>query len=182
MNTTPCAAGPRLRGLIVGVCLPGLCAAQVVLPSPDARAPRALPDPPGVQLVRMPDGSVLKRWPGDEGGPGLATASSARLASAPLPPGPKVVRNGNVLVLAARQEPGAGLAAVSSPLWARQVGESRVLELPGQPAPGVERATTGPGVPAVPAVPQGLRIVELPATAALPAFPEPHTLYRRLRE
>lgn len=173
MRTTPCRRVAGLGWLMATAVWPALCAAQTVLPSPDPRPPRPLPDPPGVQVVRMPDGSSVKRLPGDDA---FAAAASARVANAPLPAGVKLVQNGNVLMLAGREETTAALAAAPLPLSVRQVGDTRVLELRGQPTIGAETAAV------VQAVPRGVRVVDLPAGAPLPLDPEPNTLYRRLRD
>lgn len=163
-------------GVFFGVGLPGLCAAQVVLPSPNPPASRTLPDPPGVQWVRMPDGSSLKRWPGDASLPTAPAAPSARASTAAVPSGLKLVQNGNVLALADREDAAGAPAAAALPLAVRQVGSSRVLELRGLPAVDAAPDSTAQ------VAPRGLRVVELSTGAALPLFPEPNTLYRRLRD
>lgn len=174
MRTIPCRRVAGLGALMAAAVLPGLCAAQMVLPSPVPLATRSLPDPAGVQVVRLPDGSSVKRLPGDDG----ATATSAaRVATAAAPAGAKIVQNGNVLMLAGREEAAtASLSAVPVALVARQVGDTRVLELRGQPTLGADTTT------AAQAVPRGVRVVDLPAGAPLPLQPEPNTLYRRLRD
>lgn len=165
-----------VRGLIFAAALPGPCPAQTVLPSPHTSAPASLPDPPGVQFVRMPDGSSIKRLPGDAGPIGAPTAQSARTAEAPALVGVKTRLNGNVLVMVAQEGPAATDSATPLRLTSRQVGASRVLELPGQPAWGAEPVAKPQ------ALPRAVRIADLPTGASPPVFPEPNTLYRRPRE
>ncbi|KAK6030305.1 TonB-dependent receptor [Ostertagia ostertagi] len=104
----------------------------MVLPSPVPLATRSLPDPAGVQVVRLPDGSSVKRLPGDDG----ATATSAaRVATAAAPAGAKIVQNGNVLMLAGREEAAtASLSAVPVALVARQWSTSSAATLMTWPA------------------------------------------------
>ena len=175
MRTIPCCRVAGLAWLMAASLLPCLCSAQIVLPSPDQRSPRPLPDPPGLQVVRTPDGSLIKRLPGDGG---LPAASAARIASASTsgPAGLKLVQNGNVLMPAGREEAAAAVSGRALPLSVRQVGDARVLELPGLPTIGSEPAS------AAQPLPRGVRVVDLPAGAPLPLSPEPNTLYRRLRD
>ena len=175
MRTIPCRRVAGLSWLMAASLLPCLCSAQIVLPSPDQPAPRPLPDPPGLQVVRTPDGSLIKRLPGDGGLPATSAARTAS-ATATVPAGRKLVQNGNVLMAAGREEAAGAVPGRALPLSVRQVGDTRVLELRGLPTIGSEPAS------AAQALPRGVRVVDLPAGAPLPLSPEPNTLYRRLRD
>lgn len=160
------------HGAVLMLLVPLACAAAGLL---RGALPSGRPsvDPPGVQVIQLPTGALLKRMPG-QAGPGDSAAAPAGRA-APLPAGVTLQQSG-----AAQMQVLAGTAAVPASarpggLTARPSGGALLLEMPGQRSLGAPAA--GPAAPM--ALPGGVRIVDLAANEPLPLNPQPNTLYRR---
>lgn len=126
-------------------------------------------DPPGVQVIPLPSGALVKRMPG-QAWPGDAAATPAARA-APVPAGVSVQQSGSAQMQVLAGGPAVVPTARPAGLAVRQAGGALLLEVAGQRSPAPAAA--------VAVLPAGVRVVDLSPSEPLPVNPQPHTLYRR---
>lgn len=165
-------------GLLPLMLLPAAWAADGVLRgSLPVAAPQSV-DPPGLQITRLPSGSLLKRMPGQQlvGESIVAPAVASAVGVAGLARGESVQQIGAAQMKLPSSPPVASEAAPQFEFSTRQIGNARLRELPAMRAapPAALKAST--------ALPAGVQIVDLPAGQPVPAHPAPGTLYRRLQD
>lgn len=156
--------------------LPLAAAAQGLVRGPELPLARAQADPPEVQVVRLPSGQVMKQLPGAPDLAARPTPVAAQLGAAA-----SVQQVGNVQLRVMNlpgAAPAAAAAVVAPPanLTVRQVGKAQVLEMQGQPTPGLMAAAPAGALAPLPA---GVAVVELAAGQLPPSPPALNTLYRR---
>lgn len=169
MNVFRLAGGAGLLSLLL---VPAAWGSDGVLRgSVPGAAPQSV-DLPGVQVMRLPSGSLLKRLPGQQMAGEPAAASTVGVVA--LARGVSVQQLGAAQLQVLGNPPMAPVTAPPADMSVRQIGPARLRELAGA------RSAALAVVTATAVRPVGARVVDLPAGAPVPAWPAPDTLYRRL--